>query len=120
MFHFYNTFPNLSNISSFFWWNNYFFLITSKISSYISILSSFDLVRVAKVFDITRACNFVPKNSPALWTTFLEASSPVSNNCFLYFLVNDKFSYPLTYFLVLGSAEYHRIAKLEESVISIY
>ena len=49
-----------------------------------------------------------------------RASSPVSNNRFLYFLANDKNTYPLTYFLVLGSIEYHRIAKLERRVISIY
>ena len=50
-------------------------------------------------------------------TTFLEAvfkeSSPVSSNCFLYFLENDKNLYPLTYFLVLGSTEYCCIAELE-------
>ena len=44
---------------------------------------------------------------------FLEAvftaSNPVSNNCFLYFLANDKNLYPLPYFIVLGSVEYHRI-----------
>ena len=52
-----------------------------------------------------------PVASAALWTTFLEtvfrASSPVSNNCFLYllekFLANDKNPYPLTYFVVLQS-----------------
>ena len=55
---------------------------------------------------------------------FLEAvfeeSSPVSNNCFLYFLANDSNLDPLTYFLVLGSIEYHSIAKLEEHVIFIF
>ena len=47
---------------------------------------------------------------------FFEAvfkeSSPVSNNFFLYFLKNDKSPYPLKYFIVLGSIEYH--------VISVY
>ena len=64
------------------------------------------------------------KNSPVVWNTFLEAnfkeSTPVSNNCFLYFLANDKNLYPLTYFLVFGSIEYPRIDKFEERVISIY
>ena len=53
-----------------------------------------------------------------------NASSPASNNFFLYllekFLANDKNSYLLTYFIVLGFIEYRRIAKLEELVISIY
>ena len=60
----------------------------------------------------------------SLFVSFLEGmfttSSPVSNNCFLYFLVNDRNPYPLTYFLVFSSIEYRRIAKLEERVISIY
>ena len=43
---------------------------------------------------------------------FAPDFSRVSNNSFLYFLANDKNSYPLTYFLVLGSIEY--------CVISIY
>ena len=43
---------------------------------------------------------------------FAPDFSGVSNNSFLYFLANDKNSYPLTYFLVLGSIEY--------CVISIY
>ena len=65
-----------------------------------------------------------PINSLALWTTFLEVvfkeSSHVSNYCFLYFLANDKNSYPLTYFLAVGSIEYCHIAKLEERFISLY
>ena len=52
-------------------------------------------------------------------SSFKECSL-VSINYFLYFLVNDKNPYPLTYFLVLGSIEYCRIAKLEQRVISIY
>ena len=50
-----------------------------------------------------------PKNSPMLRANFLAAvfkeSSPVSNDYFLYFLANDENSYPLTYFLVLGTIE---------------
>ena len=45
-------------------------------------------------------------HTPALWTTFLKAvftaPNPVSNNCLLCLLGNDKNPYPLTYFLVLG------------------
>ena len=37
------------------------------------------------------------------------ASSPLFNNCFLYFLTNNKNSYPSTYFPVLGSIEYRSI-----------
>ena len=55
-----------------------------------------------------------PKNSYALCTTFFETvfttSRPVFNNCFFYFLANDKNPYPLRYFLVLGSIEYGRIS----------
>ena len=80
MFHFYNALLNLFNISSLFSGGTILF----------------------------------PINSPALWTTFLEPvfkeSSPVSKNCFLYFLVNDKNPSPLNYFLVLGSIEYRRIS----------
>ena len=58
-----------------------------------------------------------PASPAALWATFLEAvfraPSPVfvavSINCFAYlldgFLVNYQNTYPLTYFLVLGSIE---------------
>ena len=70
------------------------------------MLSSFDGVTASEIL--------FPKNSPALWTTFLEAvfkeSIPVSNNYVLYFLGNDKNPYPLTYFLVLGSNEYCHIS----------
>ena len=77
-----------------------------------TILSSFNLATASAIL--------FPINLPVLWTTFSEAvfkeSSPVSYNCFLYlldtFLVNDKNSYRLTYFLVVGSTEY--------CVISIY
>ena len=54
--------------------------------------------------------------SAALWNTFLEivfrASIPVSNNCILHFLANDKNPYSLTYFPVLGSIEYQRLFSL--------
>ena len=77
----------------------------SSKDSCFSILSLFDLVTASAIL--------FHKISPALWTTFLEAifkeSSLVSNNCFLLFLANDKNLYPLTYFLVLGSTEYHLI-----------
>ena len=52
-------------------------------------------------------------------SSFKECSL-VSINYFLYFLVNDKNPYPLTYFLVLGSIEYRCIAKLKGPVVSIY
>ena len=62
----------------------------------------------------------LPVASAALWTTFLElifrASSPVSNNCFLYFLANDKNQHLLTYFLVLGFIEYHIISIYQQAV----
>ena len=77
------------------------------ISSSFTILSSFDLVPASPVLFL--------KNSPALWTTFLEVvfkeSSPVFSN---YFLANDKNPYLLTYFLVLASVAYRRITKLEK------
>ena len=46
-----------------------------------------------------------------------EASSVVP--IIVNFFTNDKNSYPLTYFVVLGFIEYPRIAKLGELVISI-
>ena len=98
MFHFYNTFLNLFNISSVI---SVGIIIYSTGSSF-SILSSFELV--------TESAILFPKNSSAFWATFSEvvftASSPVSNNCFLYFLANDK---SLTYFIVLGYIGYRRI-----------
>ena len=91
-------------------------IIISSTGSCFTILSSFDLVTTPAIL--------FPINSSVLWTTFLEAVfkaySPVSNNYFLYFLSNDGNPYPLTYFLVLGSIEYCRIAKLRDHVISIY
>ena len=66
------------------------------------MLSSFDLAAASAIL--------FPINSFTLWTSFLEGvfttSGPVSNNCFLNFLVNDKNPYLLTYFLALGSIEY--------------
>ena len=95
VFHFCNTFLNLSNVSS---------LFSRGIIIYSKVLVS----------QFYHGLTLFPKNSPALWTTFLEAvfkeSNPVSNNYFLYFLANDKNPYPLTYFLVLGSIEYRRIS----------
>ena len=83
-------------------------IVISLTGFVFTILSSYKLVTASAIL--------FPKILPALWTTFSEAaskeSSPVSNNCFLYFLSNDKNPYPLTYFLDLGSIEYH--------VISIY
>ena len=62
--------------------------------------------------------------APPLSTTYLKVlfkeSIPVSNICFLHFLANDKNLSPLIDFIVPGSIEYRRIAKLEERVISIY
>ena len=66
--------------------------------SCFSILTSFDLDTVSAIL--------FPEYSPDSWTTFLEASNPLSHNCFLYFLTNDKNPDLLTYFLVLGSIEY--------------
>ena len=82
---------------------------------------SFDLVTASAIL--------FSKNSPVLWTIFLEivfgVSSPVSNNffqlfCYLYFLAKDNNPYPETYFLVFGSTEYYRIAEFEVRVISVY
>ena len=71
-------------------------IIVSPTGACFSILSSFDLVNASAIlFSI---------NSRALWTTFLE------DHCFLCFLANDKNTYPLTYFLVLGSIEYRCIS----------
>ena len=84
MLHFYNTFLNLFNILSLFSGE----IIISSTGSCFSILSWLDVV-----------------TAPAI--LFPKISRALSNNCFLYFVVNDKNPYPLTYFLVLGSIEYH-------------
>ena len=113
MFHFYNNAcRNSFNISSLFSSG----MIIFSTGSCFTVLPSFDLVTASATFPL--------KYSPILWTTSLEAvfgaSSPVSNNCYSYFLANDKNPYPLTYFIVLGSIEYCCIVNLEERVISIY
>ena len=49
------------------------------------MLSSYELVTASAIL--------FPKNSPVLWTTFLEAifkqSSPVSHNCYGWYDIND-------------------------------
>ena len=83
-------------------------IIVSSTGPHFTNLALFDLITASAVW--------FPKNLPALWTTFFRGgfkeSSPVSNNCFLYLLANDKNPNPLTYFLVLCSIEYRYIAKL--------
>ena len=82
MFHFSNTYLNLFNVSSLFSGG----IIISSTGSCFTILLSSKLVAVSAILFL--------KNSPALWTTFLEVvnieSCPASNNCFLYFLANVK------------------------------
>ena len=78
MFHFYNTFLNLFNISSYFSRG----VIISSTGSGFSILTLFDLVTVAAIL--------FPKYSPVLKTIFLETSNPLSHNCFLFFLRMTK------------------------------
>ena len=51
-----------------------------------------------------------PTNSLAFFEAVFKESSPVSNNCFLHFLANDKNPHSLIYFLVLGSTEYRHIS----------
>ena len=106
----YNTCHNLFNIFSVFLWrNNYFFNFFG-----FSSVTCFGFTLVSEILVLI----YSPVDSAALSTTenFQEAifgaTSPVSSNCFLYFLANDKNPYPLTYFLVFGSIEYH--------IISIY
>ena len=114
-FHFENAFLSLFNISSLFFGGVIISSTFLEFSSGFTILLSFDLVTAS-------AISF-PKNSPALWITFLEQ---FLNNLAVYpiivfyiFLQMIKI-HGLTYFVVLGSIEYHRIAKLEVRVISIY
>ena len=106
MLHFYKTCLNLFNISS-----------LSSVGIAISLTGFLFTIQLS--FDLVTASGVLfPNNSPALWTTFLEAvlkeSGPVFNNCFLYlfdkFLPNDKNPHLLTYFLVLGSIEQHVIS----------
>ena len=67
MFHFYKTFLNLFNISSLFSGG----IIITSTGSCFSILSSFDLVTAYEIL--------FPKYSPALWISFLEASTQPAN-----------------------------------------
>ena len=116
MFHIFNTCLKPFNFSFFF-------------SGGINIFSKFlEFLSVTGFGFTILSTNLFPINAPvasaALSTIFLEAVfrtySPVfatvSNNSVLYlsdgFLANDKNSYHLTYFLVLGSTE--------ERVNSIY
>ena len=74
MFHFYNTFFNLFNISS----------------SGITISSTGSCFSISTLLDlVTASAISFPINSSVLWATFLEAgltaSSSVSNNCFFVF-----------------------------------
>ena len=81
MFHFYNIFINMFNISSPFSGGIIISSTFLEFPSGFTILWSFDLVTTFAIL--------FPKNSPALWITFLEAvfttSGPVPNNCFFIF-----------------------------------
>ena len=106
MLRFYNNCLNLFIIS---------FLISGRLiisSTFLGFLSSFT---ISSLFDLVTASPVsFPKNSLALWTTFLETVFTASSlyPIILYFLANDKNPYPLTYF-VLGSIEYHWKAQRE-------
>ena len=50
----------------------------SLVGSCFSILSSLGLVHVTKVFESTASAILFPKYLHTLWTTFLEASIPIS------------------------------------------
>ena len=85
-----------------------FFLIFSgeTITSSTFLQFSSDFATSSSFNFATSSAILFPKKSPVLLTTFWKHfCSPVSNNCFLYFLANDKNPYPLTYVLVLGSIE---------------
>ena len=86
MFHFYNTFLSLFKISSLFSGG----IIISLIGFCFLLLSLFELV--------TPSAILCPKNLRVLWTSFLKGFSRVSNNCFLYFLANNKNPYPFNMF----------------------
>ena len=86
MFHFYNTCLNLFNINSPFYGG----VIISSIVPWLS-----------KVFESKASAVFFPRNLPALWTTILEAFSPVSKTVFYIFLQRIK-RHSLTRFVVLG------------------
>ena len=85
--HFYNTFLNLFNIYSRFSGGT----MISSTGFCFSIFSSFDLVCLVKFLNSTASVILFPKILLVLCSTFLEASSPVSNNCFLYFHANGLF-----------------------------
>ena len=93
MLYFYNTYLNSFNVSSLFSGR----IIISSTGSCFAISSSSNLVTASEIL--------LPKNHLLYGLLFLEAvfkeSSPASNNCFLYFIANDKNPYPLAYFLVL-------------------
>ena len=73
---------------------NVSFLFTSGIMIY-SIFLVFSSVSIILSLSnlVTGSAVLSPKNSPGIWTAFLEevftGSGPVFNNCFLYFLAND-------------------------------
>ena len=81
--------------------------------NYMFLFHSFVLFQISYC-----VCNFIFYKFTCCFTCFMDyfleavfkAYSPVSNNCFLYFLENDKNPYPLTYFLVLGSIENRAIS----------
>ena len=105
MFHFYNnSCLNSFNISSLFSGG----IIISLAASCFTILLPFDLVTASTILS--------SKNSPALRTVFWK----VLKNLVLYRIIVYKNLYHSPYFLVLGSIEYRRIAKLKERVISVY
>ena len=85
----------------FYWWNNYFF---NRL-----LLHNFIFIYL-----VTESAILFPNTSSVLWTDFLEEffkeSSPISNNCFSYFLVNDENPSLLTYFPVFGSIKHHAIS----------
>ena len=97
MLDFSNTFFNLFKISPPFSGG----IIISSTGSCFSILTSFGLVRL---------CKFITYKFTTLWEPVFTAFSPVFNNCFSYFLANDKNPYPLIYFFVLGYIEHRRIS----------
>ena len=119
MFHFYNTCLNSFNIYSPF---SVAIIISLTLFEFSSITDFVFAIFSAILFPIN-----LPLASAALWTYFLEAifkaSSPVSNNCFLYlfekFLANNKNPYRLTYFLVLCSIEYCVISIYQQTISNL-
>ena len=74
MFHFYNTCLNSFNISFPFSGG----IIISSTGSCFTILSSYELVTATAIL--------FPKNSPALWTTFLEAVLTVQHPIIVFYI----------------------------------